>query len=70
MGFALCCMLYLARRQTKLRLSTLHELFSLADTFADLHGMKHRQDSQKGRFKASNVHSKGKLNVSLQVVSS
>ena len=43
--------------------------FSLVDTFDDLHAMEKRQDSQKGRLKPSNVHSKGKLNVSLQVVS-
>ena len=56
-------------RRTELRLLMLHDFFFLADIFADLPPVEQRQDSQKGRFKASNVNSKGKINVSLQVVS-
>ena len=55
--------------RTELLLLMLHEFFFLADIFADLPPVEQRQDSQKGRFKGSNVNSKGKINVYLQVAS-
>ena len=58
MGRAVQLAVMLSR--TKLRLLTLHEMFSLVGAFADLHTAQERQDTKKGRFKPSKVLAKAK----------
>ena len=63
-----CSVVLAVWRRYELRLLKLLELFSFADTFADFNAVEQRQHGQQGRVKRPNVHSSGKLNVSLQVI--
>ena len=48
--FAVCCVVRLVGRCTKLCLLTLYELFFLPSTFVDLLAVEQRQDNKKSRF--------------------
>ena len=63
-----CSVVLAIWRLYELQLLKLLELFLFADIFADFNAVEQRQHGQQGRVKRPNVHSSGKLNVSLQVV--